>query len=65
MYAKAETREAPFVNRLRVAESAANEQEEETNPSKAATVSSFGVPFPRCLAAAFLEINTWIIDEKA
>src|SRR5665648_99438 len=65
MKARAETSEAPFVNSPRVAESAANEHDDETNPSKAAMASCFGVPCPRCFAAAFFEIKTCITEEKA
>ena len=65
MKASALVRAAPFVNRLRVADRAANEQEEEAKPSSMASPSCGGVPEPSRFAASRRETNTWMPAEIA
>jgi hypothetical protein len=60
MNASADVSAAPLVHRLRVADKAANEQDEETKPSSAARPSCAGVPSPSRCAADRREMKTWI-----
>lgn len=60
MNASAEVRAAPFVQRLRVAKSAAKEHDDQMNPTRAARMSWLGVPLPSLSAAARRDTNTWI-----
>lgn len=65
MNARAAIKCAPFIQMLRVADSAANEHDEEANPSNIARPTFFGFASPRYLAASPRERNTWIDAETA
>ncbi len=56
---------APFVNRLRVADNAANEHEEDAKPSSIASPICLGEPEPSRLAASPRETKTWMAAEIA
>ena len=65
MKASADVSAAPLVHRLRVADSAANEHDDDANPRTALRASCRGEPLPRCSAAARRDTKTWMAAETA
>jgi hypothetical protein len=65
MKASALVSAAPLVNRLRVAERAANEHDDEAKPRTMATPNWRGDPSPRWRAACRREMKTWMTEETA
>ncbi len=65
MNARADSSRAPLVHSARVAARAANEHDDEMNPSPAARPTSRTPPPPSRSAASVGLTNTWMAEEKA